>query len=53
VTFNNAGTFRKSAGAGTTTLTSGVAFSNTGTVDAQAGTLVFNSGGTFSSSSPH
>lgn len=35
--FNNAGTFRKSAGTGTTTINT--AFNNTGTVDVQTGTL--------------
>ena len=39
--FTNAGTFRKSAGAGTTAFNS-VPFSNTGTVEVQAGTLSFN-----------
>jgi uncharacterized repeat protein (TIGR01451 family) len=40
VAFNNAGIFRKSATAGTTTtLASGMPFNNTGTVDAQAGTI--------------
>jgi hypothetical protein len=55
--FNNAGTFRKSAGNGTTTFTTAgppVRFNNTGTVQVQAGTLAFpdavmlTSGGTFS-----
>jgi hypothetical protein len=36
-TFNNSGTFRKSAGAGTTTV--GIHFGNSGTVDVQSGTL--------------
>jgi len=36
--FNNAGTFRKSAGTGTTTI-SGSTFNNSGTVDMQSGTL--------------
>src|ERR1039458_768580 len=40
--FNNAGTVRKSAGTGTTTV--GVSFTNTGTVDAPQGTLNFNAG---------
>ncbi|OQW74297.1 MAG: hypothetical protein BVN35_10680 [Proteobacteria bacterium ST_bin11] len=35
--FNNAGTFRKSAGTGTSTVS--VAFNNTGTVDVQTGTV--------------
>src|SRR5437867_11454560 len=47
----NAGTFRKSAGTNTTSLQGNVVFNNTGTVDAQSGTLVFNNGGSFSSSS--
>ena len=51
VTFNNAGTFRKSAGTNTTTIQSGVVFTDTGTVDVQSGALVLNNGGTFSSSS--
>ena len=37
--FNNAGIFRKSGGAGTTTISS-VTFSNAGTVDLQSGSLV-------------
>ena len=40
--FNNAGIFRKSTGDGTTTID--VAFNNTGTADAQAGTLSFTRG---------
>src|SRR5207244_10044886 len=36
---NNAGTFQKSAGTGTTTVTGGVAFNNTGSVLVQTGTL--------------
>ena len=51
VTFNNTGTFRKSAGTGNTTIQGSVVFTDTGTVDVQSGTLVLNSGGTFSSSS--
>jgi uncharacterized repeat protein (TIGR01451 family) len=43
--FNNAGTLTKSAGAGTTTF-SGVTFNNTGTLNANSGTLNFT--GTFS-----
>nr|MCU0223957.1 hypothetical protein [Acidobacteriota bacterium] len=35
--FNNSGTFKKSAGAGTTSIS--IAFTNTGTVDVQSGTL--------------
>ena len=37
--FNNAGTFRKSAGAATTSVTNLVPFTNTGTVEALSGTL--------------
>ena len=47
-TFNNYGTFIKSGNSGTTLLDSGVAFNNTGTVNAQSGTLDFNGGGTSS-----
>jgi hypothetical protein len=49
-TFNNIGTFRKTISASTTTF-SGVTFINTGTVEAQTGTISFSggviSGGTF------
>ncbi len=48
-TFNNIGTFKKSAGAGTTTINGGVIFSNTGTVNVQVGTLSVNGGGANSS----
>jgi len=41
-TFNNAGTFRKSVGTGTTTVGSLFAFNNSGTVDLQTGTLKIN-----------
>ena len=37
--FNNSGTFRKSAGTGTTTIASGVSFHNTGQMDAQSGNI--------------
>jgi outer membrane autotransporter protein len=40
-TFNNSGTFRKSAGAGTTSIGS-IAFVNSGTIDAQTGTINFS-----------
>ena len=40
--FNNSGTFRKSADTGATTMS--VPFTNTGTVDAQTGTINFNGG---------
>jgi hypothetical protein len=43
ITFNNAGTFRKSAGTGTTTVNA--LFSNTGTLDVETGTVKL--GGTF------
>ncbi len=48
-TFNNAGTFRKSAGAGTTTINYNIVFNNSGTVDVQSGTLALGGGGTSSS----
>lgn len=40
-TINNAGTFQKSGGAGTSTIGGGVAFNNTGTVEVTSGTLSF------------
>ena len=40
--FDNAGTFRKSANAGITTLASGVSLNNFGTVEIQTGTLLCN-----------
>ena len=43
-TFDNAGTFRKSAGAGTTTFDNLVTFSNTGTVEVQTGSVNFLGG---------
>ena len=42
--FDNAGTFRKSASAGTTTVQSGMSFNNSGAVEIQSGTLVINGG---------
>jgi hypothetical protein len=42
--FDNAGTFRKSANTGTTTLPSGVPFNNSGTVDIRSGILAANGG---------
>jgi len=42
--FNNAGTFRKSAGGGTTTVD--VSFNNAGTLDVQSGTVSFTRVGT-------
>jgi len=42
-TFNNTGTFRKSAGAGDTTIAN-VSFVNSGTIDAQTGRIVFSGG---------
>jgi hypothetical protein len=41
--FNNAGTVRKTAGTGVSTF--GITFTNTGTVDAQSGTIHFTGGG--------
>ena len=43
-TFNNAGTFRKSAGTGTTTFGTNVTFTNAGRVESQAGILNFAGG---------
>lgn len=43
-TFTNTGTFRKSAGAGNTTI-SGVNFVNSGTIDAQTGRILFATNG--------
>src|SRR5262245_4651971 len=43
--FNNAGTFSKSAGTGTTTIS--VPFNNTGAVDAQTGWIIFGDGSAF------
>ncbi|MBI3851712.1 MAG: hypothetical protein HY298_15770 [Verrucomicrobia bacterium] len=48
--FDNAGTFRKSANSGTTTVVSGVSFNNSGTVEIQTGTLDLGGGGTHSGS---
>jgi hypothetical protein len=53
--FNNRGTFRKSAGAGTTALrnttaSSTLTFNNSGTIDVRTGTVAFQDGG--SSSGP-
>jgi hypothetical protein len=45
--FNNLGTFRKSAGANTTTTDNGISFRNTGIVGALSGTLRFNSSPAF------
>ena len=44
VTFNNAGIFKKSASAGTQTTLNGVPFHNSGTVDAQVGTIRLGAG---------
>lgn len=41
--FNNSGTFRKSAGAGSTSIGS-IAFTSSGIIDAQSGTIVFGGG---------
>jgi hypothetical protein len=43
-TINNAGTFRKSSGSGTSTLGSGIAFNNTGTVEVNSGMLSVDNG---------
>ena len=40
--YTNNGSFRKSAGLGTTTIFSGVGFVNNGVIDAQTGTIEFN-----------
>jgi hypothetical protein len=48
--FDNAGTFRKSANSAATTVGSGIAFNNSGTVEIQVGTLQLNSGGAHSGS---
>lgn len=48
--FDNAGTFRKSANAGTSTISSGMSFNNTGSVEIQAGTLALSGGGTHTGS---
>jgi len=50
-TFVNQGTFRKSAGLGTTTVDHGLGFVNSGTIDAQVGTIAFNGGSTFNAGS--
>jgi hypothetical protein len=42
--FDNAGTFRKSVNPGIATVGSGVSFSNSGAVEIQSGTLLFNGG---------
>ncbi len=42
--FVNNGIFRKSGGTGSTTVLSGVAFSNSGSIDAQTGSIVFGNG---------
>ena len=43
-TINNAGTFWKSAGTGTSIVSNWIAFNNTGTVEVDSGTLVLGSG---------
>ncbi len=62
--FVNAGTFTKSGGVGSTTFGTGVSFANSGTVEAQSGTIAFDgaytqsagslvlNGGSVSASSP-
>jgi hypothetical protein len=47
---DNAGTFRKSANAGTTTIGSGISFNNSGAVEIQTGTLSLGGGGAHSGS---
>jgi len=47
-TFNNYGTFQRSAGTGVSDLTSGVVFNNSGTLDLQGGILYLRGGGTSS-----
>jgi hypothetical protein len=42
--FDNAGTFRKSANTGTTTVQTGMSFNNSGTVDIRSGILAVNGG---------
>lgn len=49
--FTNNGIFRKSAGAGNTTINSGVGFVNNGILDAQTGSLAFVGGSVFNSGS--
>ena len=49
--FVNAGTFTKSDGLGTTSFGAGVSFTNSGTVEAQSGTIGFNGGYTQSAGS--
>ncbi|MBX3638523.1 MAG: hypothetical protein KF683_24400, partial [Rubrivivax sp.] len=43
-TFSNAGTFRKSAGAGSAVIGNNIVFSNSGVIDAQSGTIDFAGG---------
>ena len=49
--FVNNGTFRKSGGAGATTINSSVGFFNLGTLDAQTGSIQFNGGSVFNAGS--
>jgi hypothetical protein len=44
-TIVNSGTFRKAGSTGTTTISSGVGFNNTGLVDTESGDIQFNGGG--------
>src|SRR5438477_2516428 len=46
--FNNAGTFKKSAGTGSTTILGSVAFNNVGVVQADSGAIAMQGGGTSS-----
>jgi len=48
--FDNVGAFRKTTGAGTTTVAAGLSFNNSGTVEIQTGTLNLAGGGTHSGS---
>jgi hypothetical protein len=48
--FNNTGTFRKSAGDGSTNI-GNIGFVNSGTIDAQVGSITFNAGATFNAGS--
>ena len=49
--FTNNGIFRKSAGAGSTTINNSVGFVNNGTLNAQAGTIAFAGGSVFNAGS--
>ena len=51
LSFVNNGTFRKSGGAGSTTISNGVGFVNNGTIDAQTGSIRFIGGSVFNNGS--